>query len=146
MAFFFVRNNKPDSFSTLATQDRQASLASLPLPETNKDEEAARRRAISEAGPRPTIKPTNEQPPPLPSTDNSAKPVQKQDKTECNCIKAGEHYPKVVLDQTFNCSIETLYNLLYEGDFLKKFLLDQKNTGMRKLKLTTSLVLSDLAT
>ncbi|KAI8137822.1 hypothetical protein BJV82DRAFT_566007 [Fennellomyces sp. T-0311] len=110
-----------------AAQDRQGSLASLPLPETNKDEEAARRRAISEAGPRPNVKSLGEQPP-LPNADNTKKPpVQKQDKTECNCLKAGDHYPKVVLDQTFNCTIETLYNLLFEGDFLKKFLIEQKN-------------------
>ncbi|KAI9496423.1 hypothetical protein BDB00DRAFT_808837 [Zychaea mexicana] len=131
-------------------QDRQGSLASLPLPETNKDEEAARRRAISEAGPRPNVKSLatqQQQQSPLPgsndtqdsnNTNNNAngngnnanKPVQKQEKTECNCLKCGEHYPKVVQDQTFNCTIETMYNLLYNSDFIKKFLTDQKCTDL----------------
>ncbi|KAG2226936.1 hypothetical protein INT45_010215 [Circinella minor] len=129
-----------------AAQDRQNSLASLPLPETTKDEEAARRRAISEAGSRPNVK-AIATPPPLPalsgsnnnttndSNDNNGnnngnKPVQKRDKTECDCLVAGEHYAKVVQDQTFNCTIETLYNLLYNSDFIKKFLTEQKCTDI----------------
>ncbi|KAI9244829.1 hypothetical protein BDA99DRAFT_543875 [Phascolomyces articulosus] len=128
-----------------STQDRQGSLASLPLPETNKDEDAARRRAISEAGSRPNVKTiaTQQQsspPPPLPGstknntvTDNQTngnKPIQKQEKTACSCLNTGDHYPKVVYDQTLNCTIETIYNLLYNSDFVKKFLTDQKCTEL----------------
>ena len=48
-------------------------------------------------------------------------------KTQCAC---DEHYTKTVLETTFPCTLQTLYDLLYEGSFMKSFLQDQKNTGM----------------
>lgn len=114
-------------------RERQVSLASLPLPKVSKDEEqdAARRRAISEAGPRPNMTSLSKDD----ANGNAAAAngdtavQQTKEKTECACGKNGEHFPKVVLDQTFDCTIENLYNLLYFSDFTKKFLVEQKNTG-----------------
>lgn len=134
-------------------QDRQSSLPSLPLRATGlakkSDADALRRRAISEAGPQPPnlsslvssesgvsdtkggSRSSTPPVPPLPSSFGSSTTSSHQlhEKTECACLKSGDHYPKVVLDQTFPCTIESLYNLLYRDNFMKKFLTEQKNTG-----------------
>lgn len=160
--------------------ERQSSLASLPIPkqQSHEENEAARRRAISEAGPRPSTESLtlmqNASEVPLPnqnhvnqisthhphphdnnnnnshdktainnqsdikSESNGLSSISKQSQTsqskpttDCQCVKnAEDHYPNVVMDQTYHCSMETLYNLLYQSDFVKKFLIDiEKNTG-----------------
>lgn len=116
-------------------RERQVSLASLPLPQPAKDEDqnAARRRAISEVGPRRNVASISKDGANgnASNGDNTVKQQTQQtrEKTECACGKNGEHFPKVVLDQTFDCTIENLYNLLYFSDFTRKFLVEQKNTG-----------------
>ncbi|CAO3648530.1 unnamed protein product [Cunninghamella echinulata] len=162
--------------------ERQSSLASLPIPKqhSHEENEAARRRAISEAGPRPSTESLtlmqNASEVPLPNHshinqisthhshphDNSSNntydktainnqsdiknesnglpSISKQSQTshqskpttDCQCVKnAEDHYPNVVMDQTYHCSMETLYNLLYQSDFVKKFLIDiEKNTDV----------------
>ncbi|KAI9307573.1 hypothetical protein BJ944DRAFT_261691 [Cunninghamella echinulata] len=164
--------------------ERQSSLASLPIPkqQSHEENEAARRRAISEAGPRPSTESLtlmqNASEVPLPnqnhfnqistphthphphdnnnsnshdktainnqsdvkSDSNGLPSISKQSQTshqskpttDCQCVKnAEDHYPNVVMDQTYHCSMETLYNLLYQSDFVKKFLIDiEKNTDV----------------
>ncbi|ORZ22511.1 hypothetical protein BCR42DRAFT_170034 [Absidia repens] len=117
--------------------DRQLSLASLPIPtHTNEEAEAARRRAVSEAGPRPNPESimhhsaeeplpsriiTKPETPPLGGTSLAL--PHRQQHTQCQCADTSdEHYPHTVLDQTYNCSLESLYNLLYHSVFIKKFL------------------------
>ncbi|CAO3637343.1 unnamed protein product [Cunninghamella blakesleeana] len=175
--------------------ERQSSLASLPIPKqkNNDESEAARRRAVSEAGPRPSTEsltlmqnasevplpnhdhlhkinshqsdktimnhqydlknesnglPTSSSPPLKPSssttttitnaTPSSGMNVSQQGQgqssttTECECTnKSDDHYSNVVMDQTYPCSMETLYNLLFQSDFVKKFLTDiERNTDV----------------
>ncbi|KAI9312932.1 GRAM domain-containing protein [Dichotomocladium elegans] len=128
----------------LKDADRQSSLPVLPIKEqvNNKgtdSETASRRRAISEAGPPPSYSPLVAQEKstnlpvetkPTAETNGTSTVQQTHEKTECGCLKNGEHFNKVVFDQKFPCSIETLYNLLYQSNFVKKFLLDQKNTDL----------------
>lgn len=93
--------------------------------------DTARRRAISEVGPRPQVKPTKND-----VAGEQQKGVQQtRTQTECACAKSNDHYPKVVMDQVFDCTIEEVYNLLYHGDFIRKFLEDQKNTGTYAYKV-----------
>ncbi|KAI9310764.1 hypothetical protein BX666DRAFT_1151055 [Dichotomocladium elegans] len=56
--------------------------------------------------------------------------TQIHEKTECECLKNGTHFPNVVLDQTYRCTMDALYNLLYHGDFIEKFLAVEKNTDI----------------
>ncbi|CAO3594753.1 unnamed protein product [Absidia cylindrospora] len=128
----------PNQLTAGIGTDRQLSLASLPIPtHTNEEAEAARRRAVSEAGPRPNSESimhhsaeeplpsriiTKSETPPLEGT-SLALPPQQQQHTQCQCVDTSdEHYPHTVLDQTYNCSLESLYNLLYHSGFIKKFL------------------------
>lgn len=119
---------------------------------THDDAEAARRRAISEAGPRPNASsimhaaaeeplplinhPTKSDPAAtknlLPSSTTPPAALQ-QAPTQCLCgtdaLEA--HYPSTVMDQTYTCSMETLYNLLYHCGFVAKYLTEvEKSTGM----------------
>ncbi|KAL0140368.1 hypothetical protein V8B55DRAFT_1506626 [Mucor lusitanicus] len=147
-------NDKNNNNSTLS--DRQASLASLPLP---KHLSAARRRAVSEAGPRPNmqeyLKKSTESTATLAqvgSTANSAhensttvtdastiaastenasenKNVQIKEQTECECSKTDQHFPTVVMDKQYDTTIETMYNLLFNSTFMNKFLCEvEKST------------------
>ncbi|KAL0073693.1 GRAM domain-containing protein [Phycomyces blakesleeanus] len=60
------------------------------------------------------------------------KSAQVQDKTECECGKNNSHYPVIVMDQIFDCPMEKIFQLLYEGDFIKTFLADvQKTTDIQ---------------
>jgi len=151
--------------------DRQASLASLPLPKhLSSADEAARRRAVSEAGPRPNmqeyIKKSTESTAtstaaaavaaavstPSNVSENSTtvadastitknaenagekKDVQIKETTECECSKTDQHFPTVVMDNKYNTTIETMYNLLYNSTFMNKFLCEvEKSTGKYKL-------------
>ncbi|KAG1408331.1 hypothetical protein G6F60_001525 [Rhizopus arrhizus] len=52
--------------------------------------------------------------------------TQKHEKTNCKCEN---HYPNVVLDTTYNGTIEKIYKLLFHDEFLETFLIDnQKST------------------
>ncbi|CAO3644684.1 unnamed protein product [Mucor fragilis] len=143
--------NDKNNSSTLS--DRQASLASLPLPKhLSSADEAARRRAVSEAGPRPNMQEylkkstestatlaqvasisshTNDKSATI--TDASAitasaengsekKDVQIKEQTECECSQTDQHFPTVVMDKKYDTTIETMYNLLYNSTFMNKFL------------------------
>ncbi|GAA5801108.1 hypothetical protein HPULCUR_006550 [Helicostylum pulchrum] len=112
-------------------QDRQSSLASLPLPKhLSSADEAARRRAVSEAGPRPNMQEyiknktdvpasTEVNPPsPLPPTTTA----QLKTKTDCDCGINDQHFPITVMDNKYDTSIETMYNLLYNSSFMNRFL------------------------
>lgn len=128
-------------------QDRQSSLASLPLPKhLSSADEAARRRAVSEAGARPNIQEyikksesatttatiantsTNGS---AENTKNAAQPQQQiKEKTTCECSKDALHFPTVVMDNKYDTTIETMYKLLFDSPFMHKFLTEvEKSTG-----------------
>ncbi|KAL9548640.1 hypothetical protein MBANPS3_005595 [Mucor bainieri] len=142
-----------DKNNNSALSDRQASLASLPLPKhLSSADEAARRRAVSEAGPRPNmqeyLKKSTESTATLAqiastasnanensttvtdastitaSTENASekKDAQAKEQTECECSKTDQHFPTVVMDKRYDTTIETMYNLLYNSTFMNKFL------------------------
>lgn len=148
--------------------DRQASLASLPLPKhLSSADEAARRRAVSEAGPRPNMQEYIKKSTESTATSTAAaaavstvsnasensttvvdastitksaenasekKDVQIKETTECECSKTDQHFPTVVMDNKYNTTIETMYNLLYNSTFMNKFLCEvEKSTGKYKL-------------
>ncbi|ORX48024.1 hypothetical protein DM01DRAFT_1338860 [Hesseltinella vesiculosa] len=124
-------------------QERQNSLASLPVPkhiqtynvEDEENDLTHRRRAVSEAGPRPSTEairsPTTPSPPPpppvspLPVSSTTATAVPSAP-TQCQC---DTHHPHIVMDQTYSCSLETLYQLLYHTDFVKKYLVDVEKSS-----------------
>ncbi|EPB91494.1 hypothetical protein HMPREF1544_01625 [Mucor circinelloides 1006PhL] len=149
--------NDNNNNSTLS--DRQASLASLPLPKhLSSADEAARRRAVSEAGPRPNMQEYIKKSTESTATSTAAaavaaavstasnvsensttvadastitknaenagekKDVQIKETTECECSKTDQHFPTVVMDNKYNTTIETMYNLLYNSTFMNKFL------------------------
>lgn len=96
-------------------------------------DDAARRRAVSEAGPRPNMQEftKNKVPLALDSTTTENKDVvQTKEKTECDCSKNGQHFPTTVMDKKYDTTIETMYNLLYNSTFMNKFLSEvEKSTG-----------------
>lgn len=56
--------------------------------------------------------------------------IQVKEKTECDCSKNDQHFPTVVMDNTYNTTIETMYNILYDSSFMNKFLSEvEKSTG-----------------
>lgn len=134
-------------------KDRQSSLASLPLPKhMSSAEDAARRRAVSEAGPRPNVQEyikksesattgsstvnasttnisnvTNS----VENADTPSSQLQIKEKTDCECHKNASHFPTVVMDNKYDTTIETMYNLLYNSSFMNKFLCDiEKSTDV----------------
>jgi hypothetical protein len=77
------------------------------------------------------IAPANQQDP-IPDVPNSDKKpeTQAKEKTECDCSKTDQHFPTVVMDNTYDTTIETMYNLLYNSSFMNKFLCEvEKSTG-----------------
>jgi hypothetical protein len=90
-------------------------------------DEAARRRAISESGTRPSLREfTSVSEPQLPTT-------VKYEKTECEC--SDNHFPTVVMDKTYDTTLETMYRLLYNSNFMTKFLTDvEMSTGKQQYK------------
>lgn len=129
--------------TTSTNRARKVSLASLPTTKGTKImDAAARRRAISEV-PKPSFqtenKPTNENTtqklsPPIADDVLDArpdKPVEKpqlHETTECDC--SNEHYATTVMDQVYSGTLESMYNLLYHSEFMRKFLLEnQKSAG-----------------
>jgi hypothetical protein len=111
-------------------------LASLPAKNTSTTSAAARRRAASEL-PRPKAgltddkqnTPANDAKPE--STEATAEKTQVNEKTECACGTNGGHYPTTVMDQVYNGTVEKVFKLFYEGDFMKNFLIDnQKSTEL----------------
>lgn len=107
---------------------------------------AARRRAMSEV-PKSSFqidnKSTNDDTsqksasPQTGKTSNvsSNKPVEKPqlyDNTDCDC--SSDHFPTTVMDQVYNGTLESLYNLMFQSGFMKKFLLEnQKSTGNKNI-------------
>ncbi|CAO3643264.1 unnamed protein product [Mucor hiemalis] len=147
----------PTSVSTNQIQDksllkdRQSSLASLPLPKhMSTADDAARRRAVSEAGPRPNVQEymkksesattgsstanastTNVSAGSVENTDGPNPPPQIKEKTDCECHKNASHFPTTVMDNKYDTTIETMYNLLYNSSFMNKFLCDiEKSTDV----------------
>ncbi|KAG0170311.1 hypothetical protein DFQ28_002257 [Apophysomyces sp. BC1034] len=122
-------------------QPRQSSLASLPfLKQVKSNEaEAARRRAVSEAGARPDTrlllsnrsKSRNKSGDKILPLSDKTNTAQVHEKTECECSKNGDHLPNVAMDQTYCGTVEKIFNLMYNSAFSKKFLLEvQKNTDL----------------
>ncbi|KAI9256921.1 GRAM domain-containing protein [Sporodiniella umbellata] len=93
-------------------EQRHISLASLPAPSQARlsRSETLRRRAVSEAGPRPELEPT------------LAQTVLIRERTECDCSKNDQHFPTVVMDSNYTTSMETIYHLLYNSHFIHRFL------------------------
>ncbi|KAM3583364.1 hypothetical protein VKS41_004277 [Umbelopsis sp. WA50703] len=92
------------------------------------EEELARRRALSDVGPRPNMIAVAAANKATPSPSVILTPVLP--KTECQCTPSGGHYPHVALDTTFAGSIEALYNLLFNSSFIADFLRDgEKSQG-----------------
>ncbi|ORZ16415.1 hypothetical protein BCR42DRAFT_491458 [Absidia repens] len=153
----------PSQLVNNTDNDLQSSQSSLPIPtHTNEEVDAARRRAMSEAGPRPTADaivqhsadeplpistlpksvttkesaplsaPSTVVPDSLPQQQHQQQQKQKHDQTQCNCTEtADDHYPNVVMDQVYHCSMETLYNLLCHSGFVKKYLTEvQRSTDV----------------
>ncbi|KAL7327348.1 hypothetical protein PS15p_205794 [Mucor circinelloides] len=139
---------------------RKVSMASMPNnKDTAKMDSAARRRAMSEA-PRPNFQSNEEEKSSkaaatangtvaangkstkssdpaanaASATNNTkegdAKP-QVHDKTDCECSTNNEHYPNVVMDQVYNSTLEKIYNIIFDSEFMKRFLIDnQKSTEL----------------
>lgn len=63
----------------------------------------------------------NQQPTPLPTVAQSSDEM-KPTETECECSKNDQHFPTVVMDKTYDTTIETLYHLLYNSNFMHQFL------------------------
>jgi hypothetical protein len=64
------------------------------------------------------------------STENTTSVQQVNEKTECECSKNAQHFPTVVMDNKYDTTIETMYNLLYNSSFMSKFLCEvEKSTG-----------------
>ncbi|KAI9468267.1 MAG: hypothetical protein EXX96DRAFT_591515 [Benjaminiella poitrasii] len=135
-------------------QNRKVSLASLPVnSKDTKNIDAARRRAISEA-PRPSFKMEDNTKTPKPNDNSTSKKTAKSktsstkgsdegieadskgeskqlhEKTECDCGNKGEHFPNIVMDQTYDTTLENLYNLIFGGGsgFMKTFLIDNQKS------------------
>ncbi|KAI8084514.1 GRAM domain-containing protein [Halteromyces radiatus] len=51
-------------------------------------------------------------------------PSQAHERTDCTCGENGGHYPNTVMDETYNCSLETMNNLMYNSGFMKRFLIE----------------------
>lgn len=104
-----------------------------------------RRRAVSES-PKPKLDDINtsasdsvSKPVPAePATESTGpdKPTEKaqvNEKSECECP---DHYPTTVMEQVYGGSVEGMYNLLFNNDFMKKFLVEnQKLTGIYYMHL-----------
>lgn len=100
-------------------------------------DEAARRRAVSEAGPRPNMQEFIKKKESLAVIDSTTTDeiIQLQERTECECSKNGQHFPTTVMDNKYNTTIETMYNLLYNSSFMNKFLCEiEKSTGKERFK------------
>lgn len=78
---------------------------------------------MSEAGPRPALNNYTIQ-------HKRRRYEQQRERTECDCSKNDQHFPKVVMDTIYSTDIETIYNLLYNSNFMQHFLSDiEKSTG-----------------
>ncbi|KAG2229122.1 hypothetical protein INT48_005481 [Thamnidium elegans] len=114
-------------------ENRQSSLASLPLPKhLSSADEAARRRAVSEAGPRPNMQEyiKTRTAADVPAVESNPSPAtQLKSKTECDCGINDQHFPTTVMDNKYDTTIETMYNLLYNSSFMNRFLCEvEKST------------------
>lgn len=141
---FKVKKNQNITTTTYNFIDKysshlQTSLPSLPLHKNIIDENAARRRAMSEAGQDtlqdyiksetiPNYDETVSKS--LASLNSSLDIDQLKEKTQCECNKNDQHFPTVVMDTVYNASIETMYCLLFNSSFMEKFLTEvEKSTG-----------------
>ncbi|KAI9269388.1 GRAM domain-containing protein [Sporodiniella umbellata] len=89
-------------------QDNQIST-SLPVSplETATQDEFTGQKADSETGVQASLQ---------------SNTTQRKETTECNCSKSDLHFPTVVLNHVYPTNIETLYNLLYNSNFMNQFL------------------------
>ncbi|KAI9066552.1 hypothetical protein FKP32DRAFT_1622291 [Trametes sanguinea] len=70
------------------------------------------------------------------STDGSAQPngkangaakaAVKSKVTQCDCGKAGQHYPEVAMEAVFPGTPEKIYNLMFTSGFIKDFMRDDQ--------------------
>lgn len=55
---------------------------------------------------------------------------QLRGKTDCECSKNDQHFPTVVMDNKYDTTIESMYNILFNSSFMNKFLCEvEKSTG-----------------
>ncbi|GAA5797667.1 hypothetical protein HPULCUR_003058 [Helicostylum pulchrum] len=120
--------------SNTDTRDRQVSPASLPAV---KDEKVTdnRRRAVSEL-PKPKLDDMNKcaddlvgkSAPADPTTESTRqdKPTEKAQVNEISECECTDHYPTTVMEQVYGGSVEGMYNLLFNNDFMKKFLIENQ--------------------
>jgi hypothetical protein len=136
----------------LQDNDRQGTTQTLPPPAAKiKAENESRQRAMSETAARPNakalLKPKLSESPKQSSANDSeadkadgtaSQPV-KHAPTECACSKENQHFTGIALDETYTGTLETIYNLLFNSGFEKKFLVEnQKSTGLSFLKLAVA--------
>jgi hypothetical protein len=108
-------------------------------------EQESRRRAISEVASRPNAKEltkvnadgskltSSPEESAVEQINATAKEV-KHAPTECQCAKTDDHYPQVGLDETYTGTLETIYNLLFNSGFKKKFLEEKEKSTGRLIK------------
>ncbi|KAI9485166.1 MAG: GRAM domain-containing protein [Benjaminiella poitrasii] len=117
-ASFFSRDQAYDQMVTFW----KASHANA----SNMVRTTSRRRTISEvASSQPSKKDDRK-------LNNAVIVPQAKDRTECECSKNGQHFPTVVMDNTYySTTIKNVYNLLYNSKFMTKFLRDvEKSTDI----------------
>ncbi|RCH97507.1 hypothetical protein CU098_006695 [Rhizopus stolonifer] len=127
--------NATDTQAKVENRSRKVSMAgSLPaFKDVKHVDSTSRRRAQSEL-PRPNFqtmneKAGNEKKPDGGSPDTKEEPKpQVHEKTECECGQNGNHYPNLVMDQVYNGTLDQLYNLLFDSDFMKDFLIDNQKS------------------
>jgi len=65
------------------------------------------------------------------SSNQQAINRSKRGATTCACLDKGHHYNNLVMDTKFTGSVEKMYNLLFNCDFLELFLKNiEKCSGM----------------
>ena len=60
-------------------------------------------------------------------------------KTKCLCEDSGKHYPEVAMNTTFPSKPEKIYNLMFNSEFLKHFMVDNQHLQGGHLACMTEL-------
>lgn len=129
-------NNKDTAKMDSAARRRAMSEAPRPNFQSNEEEKSSKAAATANGTVAANGKSTKSSDPAANAAsatnttkEGDAKP-QVHDKTDCECSTNNEHYPNVVMDQVYNSTLEKIYNIIFDSEFMKKFLVDnQKSTG-----------------
>ncbi|KAG0170655.1 hypothetical protein DFQ29_009165 [Apophysomyces sp. BC1021] len=116
-------HNNPDF---LLKNERQRSAVSLTIPKRSPSEgtEPDQQQSSSDVELHSRTKFIANQELHEPETEGQ---LQKQ--TDCQCSKNGGHFPHTVMDQTYDGTIQKVYNLLYNSGFLGQFLATVQKTS-----------------